>query len=577
MNDRKSDLLFSASFGQKVLFVVVAINFFILSFFMVTSSRVTSNENNVFSLAQSTSTSMVFTQRETLAFTTKFAQWLGGQIPKRDVLVAKALLAQRLSVVNTDGQTIGDHADPEFIALLKESDQILEKAPEGVLPGALRTKLAIETNSVIDNLLFDSRQMVVSYQQRLDAQVAASTAKRAKNTLNNLYALISLSIFTSWLLIWSLISFSAQYKKAKKTLKDEAEAVLVAEALLKKAESTVKTLEELNISKNNFISTVNHELRTPLTSIIGYVDLLKTIDIEKDAEQLKKITTVIDRNSEVLLEIIESILSLSSLDSPAQMPIFEKINLPQVIDRKIFVLQPLIEQKSIVVNLNYDHSFDFAVSGSTSQISQVVLNLLSNAIKFSPEHGVIDINLAVETKQNSRKYIRLEIKDQGIGIPEAEISKLFTRFFRASNAVSSQVVGTGLGLAIVARILDLHQGTVRVESEVNKGSTFIVELPRYISDVDKHIAVNRGNVLFKAISAIKASSTHELADVCHQMSGALGFYDLENEMEQISDFQHWLEANPESLLTLINVKRDELVSSLEKSYAALEPIEELRP
>lgn len=577
MVDRKSDQLFSTSVGQKVLLVVVAVNFFILSFFMVSSSRVSSNENNVFSLAQSTSTSMVFTQRETLAFTTKFAQWLGGEIPKRDVLVAKALLAQRLSVVNTDGQTIGDQADPEFIALLKESDQVLERAPEGVLPSSLRANFAIETNNVIDNLLFDSRQMVVSYQQRLDAQVAASTKKRSENTLNNLYALISLSILTSILLVWGLISFGRQYKSAKKILKDEAEALLLSETLLRRSETTVKTLEELNISKNNFISTVNHELRTPLTSIIGYVDLLKTIDIEKDAEQLKKITTVIDRNSEVLLEIIESILSLSSLDSPSQLPVIEKINLPLIIERKIFVLQPLIEKKSLVLNLNYDQAFDFALAGSTSQISQVVLNLLSNAIKFSPVNGVIDVNLSIFGKGKSGDYIRLEIKDQGIGIPEAEIPKLFTRFFRASNAVSSQIVGTGLGLAIVARILDIHQGTVRVKSEVNKGSTFIVELPRFISDIDKHISKNRESVLYKAIAGIKASPYTELIDMCHQMSGALGFYDLENEMQQISEFQHWLEENPGALLALIDLKKDELISSLEKSYAAIEDIEELRP
>jgi signal transduction histidine kinase len=458
-----------------------------------------------------------------------------------------------------------------------DSDRILEKAPDGLLPAALRPQFVIKTNDVIDGLLFDSRQMVVSYQQRLDAQVAASTKQRSRNTLNNLYALISLSIFTMALLIWGLISFTAQYKSAKKILKDEAEALSLAELKLTKAESTVKTLEELNISKNNFISTVNHELRTPLTSIIGYVDLLKTLDINKDAEQLKKITTVIDRNSEVLLEIIESILSLSSLDSPAQMPLFEKIDLPQIIERKIFVLQPLIEQKMLVVNLNYDHTYDFAVVGNTSQISQVVLNLLSNAIKFSPERGVIDINLSVQARDNAMKYVHLEIKDHGIGIPKDEIPKLFTRFFRASNAVSSQVVGTGLGLAIVGRILDLHKGTVRVESEVNKGSTFIVEIPAYISDIDNHISKNRANVLFKAIAGIKESSPNELADICHQMSGALGFYELENEMNLISDLQNWLEENSDVPVTLINSKKDELISNLEGKYVALENIEEMSP
>ena len=128
--------------------VVVLINLFILSFFMFSSSRYSSAETKVFTLAQSTSTSVVFTQRETLAFTTKFAQWAGGQISKRDLQIAKAFLAKRLSVVNTDGQTTGELADPEFISLLKEADSILEEAPDGFLPEYLHTKYAEEYRRV---------------------------------------------------------------------------------------------------------------------------------------------------------------------------------------------------------------------------------------------------------------------------------------------------------------------------------------------------------------------------------------------------------------------------------------------
>lgn len=543
---------------------------------MLSSSRYSAAETRVFSLAQSTSTSVVFTQRESLAFTTKFAQWIGGQIPKRDVQIAKAFLAQRLSVINTDGQTTGELAEPEFIELLEKSDEILVEAPDGILPIALRPQVAANSADVIDGLLFQSRLMTVTYQQKLDDQLLKSTEVRSKNTLKALSALISLITLTSIFLLWGLYTFRIQYIAAKKKLQDEEEALQLTESLLREAETTVKTLEELNQSKNDFISTVNHELRTPLTSIIGYVDVLKSLDLKKDLDQVPRITDVIDRNSEVLLGIIESILSLSSLDSDVKLPHPEEVDLAQIIDRKIFVMKPLIDEKSLTVNLHQSPDVKYSISGNSGQLSQVVINLLSNAVKFSPEKGEIDIYLSLVTKENRSQYIQMRIKDQGIGIPEADIPKLFTRFYRASNAVSGQIVGTGLGLAIVARILEIHNATIRVESVVNQGCLFIIEFPRFISGVSQHISKNRANVLYKAIVGIKNSSPEDLAKVSHEMSGAVGFYELENEMNLINGLQKWIELNPDISNEEINLKRNEVVAMLEETFSNLNDATEVK-
>lgn len=543
---------------------------------MLSSSRYSAAETRVFSLAQSTSTSVVFTQRESLAFTTKFAQWIGGQIPKRDVQIAKAFLAQRLSVINTDGQTTGELAEPEFIELLEKSDEILVEAPDGILPIALRPQVAAKSADVIDGLLFQSRLMTVTYQQKLDDQLLKSTEVRSKNTLKALSALISLITLTSIFLLWGLYTFRIQYIAAKKKLQDEEEALQLTESLLRKAETTVKTLEELNQSKNDFISTVNHELRTPLTSIIGYIDVLKSLDLNKDSDQVPKITAVIDRNSEVLLDIIESILSLSSLDSAVKLPHLEEVDLAQIIDRKIFVMKPLIDEKSLTVNLHQSPDVKYSISGNSGQLSQVVINLLSNAVKFSPEKGEIDIYLSLVTKENRSQYIQMRIKDQGIGIPEADIPKLFTRFYRASNAVSGQIVGTGLGLAIVARILEIHNATIRVESVVNQGCLFIIEFPRFISGVSQHISKNRANVLYKAIVGIKNSSPEDLAKVSHEMSGAVGFYELENEMNLINGLQKWIELNPDVSNEEIDFKRNEVVAMLEETFSNLNDATEVK-
>jgi signal transduction histidine kinase len=562
--------IFHISRGQRILVVVVVFNLLVLSFFMLISSRFSSAETKVFSSTQTTSSSVVITQRETLAYTTKYAQWIGGQITKREVQIAKAFLAQRLSVINSDGVSTGELASPQFIDLLRETGALLNEAPDGLLPEALQQKFAREANEAIEGLLFNSRQLTRTYQQKLDSQLLATAQERSRNTLNSLMALISFIILISLLVVWGTASFRTQYRVARKTLRDEEKALRISEAKLKESESTIKTLEALDISKSDFISTVNHELRTPLTSIIGYIDVLKTLDLKKDIDQLPQITTVIDRNSEVLLDIIESILSLSSLDSPGKPARFERVSLIEIIDRKIFVMSPQIHEKSLSVNFHHELIDDFEVTGNSGQLSQVVLNLLSNAVKFSPDNGSIDIYLSVISKDNSQDFVQLEIKDHGIGIPKDEIPKLFARFFRASNATDSQITGTGLGLAIVARILELHQASVRVESELNKGTSFFVEFPRTLSETQQHVSKNRANVLYKAIVAIKASEPDGLIDICHQMSGTLGFYDSEKEMHLINDFQRWLEANGEASTVLVNLTRGELVAALEDSYSALD-------
>lgn len=570
MKNLNGEKFFSVSIGQRLLSGVVVLNLLVLSFFIFTSSRFTAAESRVFSSTQTTSNSISITQREILVYTTKFAQWMGGQLPKREVQLARAFLAQRLSVINPDGMSSGELSVPQFIDELRESAAILNQAPDGLLPQTLQKSLTERSNKAILGLLFSSRQLTMAYQAKLDSEILESRQQQSRNILNNLIALVLFIVLLSGLFLWSTVSFKNQYRSTRVRFEEEEKELLTSATKLQESEVMVKTLQELDITKSDFISTVNHELRTPLTSIIGFIDVLKALDIEKDADQLPLITTVIDRNSEVLLDIIESILSLSNLDSNDKVPRFESIGLIQIIERKIFVLTPLLNQKSIVVNFNHSSIDDFVVLGNAGQLSQVVLNLVSNAIKFSPDKSTIEISLTVISKNLPQDFIQLEVKDQGMGIPKDEIPKLFTRFFRASNAVASQVSGTGLGLSIVARILELHHANIRVESEVDKGSSFIVEFPRNVTETDQLISKNRSNVLFKAIVALKDAQPDELINVSHQMSGTLGFYDLEKEMHLISDFQSWLESKPDDLDALLDSKRTELVTALEVSYSHLD-------
>lgn len=541
-------------------------NLGVLSGAIVSSTRFAMGETKIFSSAQSTATSIIFTQRESLAYTIRYSQWLGGLLPKRDVQIARGILAQRLNVINEDGTSTGQRAAPEFVQALKLSDDILAKAPSGILPEALHDKLVVEAGDFIDQMLLQSRQMVVAYQQELDTSILVSAQKRSHNNLVNLWLFISLLLLTSFFLITGGISFRSQYRIASHNLEVEAAALSIAVKRLESAEVTVKTLEELNANKNDFISTVNHELRTPLTSIIGYIDLLRAIAPADSTGQFEKITAVIERNSNVLLDLVGSILSLSNLDSSEQISEHEKVFLADVIKKKIFILSPQTDEKSITFDLHIPNDKEFVILGNSGQMSQVVLNLLSNAVKFSPSGSHVDVTLSNFSKEFEDDSIRLEIKDHGIGIPAEDIPKLFKRFSRAKNAVASQIDGTGLGLAIVFRILELHKASIRVESEVNVGSTFTVEFPRYVSEVDRLISTNKKNVLHKAINALKASTHEELMPVTHQMGGAVAFYNLEKESELILEFHDWLESATSTDFAQVHDKKETLIHTLERSY-----------
>ncbi|MDP1852559.1 MAG: ATP-binding protein, partial [Candidatus Planktophila sp.] len=176
--------------------------------------------------------------------------------------------------------------------------------------------------------------------------------------------------------------------------------------------------------------------------------------------------------------------------------------------------------------------------------------------------------------ENLRRFIRISIADQGMGIPESQIAEIFTSFYRASNAQSSGIPGSGLGLAITSRIIDLHDGSIAVESTEGIGSTFTLELPAHISELEKMINERKNGVLERAITAIETSAYSDLDGTCHEMIGALGFYELETLSDQIALFSHWLKTQDGVDTSEVDSRRVELLRVLKSNLAALENLRE---
>ena len=233
----------------------------------------------------------------------------------------------------------------------------------------------------------------------------------------------------------------------------------------------VDKLRQLDREKSGFISNVSHELRTPLTSIIGYVELLVEGEAgELSQDQVGLVNTVV-RNSHRLLELIEDLLLLSSIEAGTFTMDHAPVAVGPMVADVVNTLGPQFRARSLDLTLYTDIEIG-AVMGDARQLERVMLNLLGNAVKFTEPGGVVTVSVA-----NRGEWLEIIVADDGIGIPAADQPRLFERFFRSSNAQEHEIKGTGLGLAITKTIVERHGGTVTVESWPGAGSTFRVHLP----------------------------------------------------------------------------------------------------
>jgi signal transduction histidine kinase len=310
---------------------------------------------------------------------------------------------------------------------------------------------------------------------------------------------------------------------------------------------------------------VNHELRTPLTSIIGYIDIIREEEASRNSDYLNQYLNTLDRNAQILLNLVESMLTLSKIDGDKARIIQERVWINEVIDNAIFTMKPQANNSGVSIQLDADD--EFFVEGDGGQLLQVFINLIGNAVKFSPKYSTIKILIKAHINADGLELVRITLEDRGIGIPAEDIEHLFTRFFRANNAVSDHFQGTGLGLSIVSQVLERHQGQISLTSVEGEGTTFTVDLPRLLTSEEKLIRSKRGEVLERAIAAIETSTPSTIRAIAHEMGGALGFYDYslvgsrlveysrtlsEKEPQVDEDFQ----ASRESLLSLLKSERE---------------------
>ncbi|WP_243141143.1 sensor histidine kinase [Alkaliphilus pronyensis] len=234
-------------------------------------------------------------------------------------------------------------------------------------------------------------------------------------------------------------------------------------------------LSHIEKQRKDFVANVSHELKTPLSSMKLLAESLimqPSNNISIYHEFLEDIDSEIDR----LNEIIESLLSMVDLDEEKLNLNYKLTYVNYLIEKVVNNIRPLAEKKNIKIIISQWEKIQIFID--QGKIYQALMNIIYNAVKYTDDGGKITINIEKEGR-----YAVIKVTDTGYGIPKESLPYIFDRFYRVDSARSRKTGGTGLGLSISHQIISLHQGTIEVESEVKKGSTFIVRLPM---DVNKH-------------------------------------------------------------------------------------------
>lgn len=218
----------------------------------------------------------------------------------------------------------------------------------------------------------------------------------------------------------------------------------------------------------DFAANVSHELKSPLTSIKGFAETLKYVD---DEPTRKKFLDIINVEAERLSRLINDILTLSELENKDFSVNFEKIDIKDSIEDVIYLMEPAIREKNITIEKEFLNDNLF-IYGDRDKFKQMIINLFDNGIKYTNPGGKINISVCIE-----EEYINLLIEDNGIGIPNEDIPRIFERFYRVDKGRSRKMGGTGLGLAIVKHIVMILNGDISVKSDIGKGTKFIIKLP----------------------------------------------------------------------------------------------------
>ncbi len=228
--------------------------------------------------------------------------------------------------------------------------------------------------------------------------------------------------------------------------------------------------QKLEDMQRDFVANVSHELKTPLTTIKSYTETLMDGAVD-DPEMARNFLGIVDNEADRMNRLVKDLLQLSRLEQRQERMYYLEGNIVALVRQCMVKVEMTAQQKGHQLNALFDERMNIRVLMDKDRMEQVILNVLTNAIKYTPDGGRIDVDIDSDGRE-----VQIIVSDNGIGISEEELPRIFDRFYRVDKARSRSMGGTGLGLAITRQIVEEHQGTITAESTLGKGTKFIIAL-----------------------------------------------------------------------------------------------------
>ena len=256
---------------------------------------------------------------------------------------------------------------------------------------------------------------------------------------------------------------------------------LYAGVLAERINEARRRADEANLAKGRFLANVSHEMRTPLNGVIAMADLLRETEM---SESQIEIAETLSTSAQLLLAQIEDVLDISKLEAGRVTIEQHPFNLETLLSATIKVMMPQARYKGLAVSLDIGKEVPTYLRGDDHHLRQVLLNLLANAVKFT-DHGEVQLRVMLVEGGDHRVRIRFEVKDTGIGIPQAKQAIIFEAFAQADDSITRTYGGTGLGTTIARQLVSLMGGEIGLRSDVGVGSLFWFEVPLAIAGAEE--------------------------------------------------------------------------------------------
>jgi two-component system phosphate regulon sensor histidine kinase PhoR len=396
-------------------------------------------------------------------------------------------LNSRITVINRQGRVIGEsERNPELMDDHQDRLEVKRAIQEGIG----------ESKRFSDTLSYNMKYVAVSVKEdnRLIAiirlalpliEVESQFRIIYKVVLTGGLIAIVFVLITGYFLSRNLINPISEIKEAAQSmakgdftkrisLKSEDELGILARSLNSMADELqlrMNDMKKLDSMRSDFVANVSHELKTPLTSIKGFIETLEGGALD-DRENATRFLAIIKKHAEGLSNITDDLLKLSELETGKDRIERADFNLKNLIAEVVHRYDHIIAEKSFKLEQDF-YGDDFQIEADRLKVEHMLMNLLDNSMKYTGEGGSIKVFLSGQLE-----YCEISIEDNGIGIPDEHIDRIFERFYRVDKARSRKLGGTGLGLSIVKHAVLLHGGNVQVESREGKGTKVTVTLPK---------------------------------------------------------------------------------------------------